>query len=444
MTAHPIQVDTPELLYTGAKDVSQIFVQEIVSGDNSETQTEGSNPSSTQHAREIFTEESVEGLLAVDEHERVKKFCERHHATKTQALLAAFHAFLVRQTDEDGKKTYTIHESPQATFGEEFSLEINNDISESFDGLLRDIKSLSHRRLGSMTSPRNCKLLLAYDQGLRPSNLWNMITTDNIALETIGNSNGGLRLRFIYQPAMYGLEEMERSMENFLHFWSSILASSHLSLLALPLCADREISRQRQFYWSQNITMNAWDNITIIDKFLEVAHKQPQNTAVLTSNGETLTYEGLVHRSCEIAFCLQEMGASPGDSIGLLCQPGLDEIAGMIGILMSRCGYVAIDPGLAVERLSFMMDDSKVPMILVAPDLTILGTEVADKCQSSPQIIQFPEHHPAYSRLSILKSSPQDPFYTIYTSVRSLLFLSHQKIYYIDFIPRAQPGLLKE
>ena len=430
MTTHPNQVNTLEVLYTGAKDVSQILVQEIVSDDDVQTPDEVSDPSSTEHVRDIFTEETVEGLLAVDEHGWLKEFCEKRHVTKTQALLAAFHAFLVRHTDEDGKKTYTIREYPQATFGEDFALEIDNDISKSFEGLLRDVKSLGHHQLGSKTSPWNCKLRLACDQELISSDLWNMIITDNFALETIGNSNIGLRLRLMYQPAMYRSEEMERSMENFLHFWSRILASSHLSLLALPLCGDKELSRQQQFYWSQNITMHTWDNMTIIDKFLEVAHKHPQNTAVLTSDGETLTYEGLVHRSCEIAFCLQEAGASPGDSIGLLCQPGLDEIAGMIGILMSRCGYVAIDPGFAVERLSFMMDDSKAPMILVAPDLKTLGTEVADKSQSSPQIIQYPEHHPTYSQSSILKNSPQDPFYTIYTSVRSLFFRPSENIIY--------------
>lgn len=424
MTTHASQLSTLELLYTGAKDVSQILVQEMDSGDESQSQDGVSTPGSTEHAQEIFTEETVEGLLAVDEHERMKEFCKQRHVTKTQALLAAFHAFLIRYTDEEeGKKSYAIHQYPQATFGEDFALEINNDISGSFDRLLCDMRSLSHRRLGSETSPKDCKPPFAYDPVLVSSDLWIVIITDNIALEAIGNSNVGLRLRLIYQPAMYGSEEMECSMENFLHFWSSILASSHLSLLALPLCGDKELSRQRQFYWSQNITMNTWDNKTVVDKFLEVAHEHPQHTAVLTSDGETLTYEGLVHRSCEIASCLQEAGASPGDSIGLLCQPGLDEIAGMIGILMSRCGYVAIDPGFAVERLSFMMDNSKVPMILVAPDLSTLGTEVVEKSQSSPQIIQFPEHHSAYSRSSILKNSPHDPFYTIYTSVWCLFFL---------------------
>ena len=431
MATHASQLNTPELLYTSAKDVSQIVVQEIDSGDESQAQDGVSTPGSTEDGQEIPTQESVERLLAVDEHERMKEFCKKRHVTKTQALLAALHAFLVRYTDEEeGKKSYTIHQYPQATFGEEFALDIDNDVSESFDGLLRDMRSLSYRRLGSETVPRDCKPPFAYDPLLVSTDLWIIIVTEKIALEAIGNSNAGLRLRLIYQSSMYGLEEMDRSMENFLCFWSSILASSHVSLLALSLCGEKELSRQRRFYWSQNVTMNTWDHLSVVDKFLEVAHEHPQNTAALTSDGETLTYEGLVHRSCEIASCLQEAGASPGDSIGLLCQPGLDEIAGMIGILMSRCGYVAIDPSFAVERLSFMMDDSKVPMILVAPDLTILGTEVVEKSQSSPQIIQFPEHHPAYSRSSIRKTSPQDPFYTIYTSVRCFFYnLSGNIIY---------------
>lgn len=444
MTIHSNQVSTLESLYTGAKDVSRILVQEVVSDEDVPTQKGVSNPSSTEYAREVFTEESVEGLLAVDEYERMKEFCEKCHVTNTQALLAAFHVFLVRHIDEDGKKTYTVCEYPHATFGEDFTLEIKNDISGCFDDLLRHINSLSHLRVGSKTSPRHCELRLAYDQELISYDLWNVIITDNIALETIGNSNIGLKLRLIYQPAIYTSKEMECSLDNFLRFWSSILASSHVSLLALPLCGDKELSRQRQFYWAQNISINAWDNMTIIEKFLEAADKHPQNTAVLTSDGEALTYGGLIHRSCEIAFCVQEAGASPGDSIGLLCHPGLDEIAGMIGILMSRCGYVAMDPSFAIERLSFMMEDSKAPMILVAPDLTTLGTEIADKSQSSPQIMQFPGHHQAYSPLSILKSSPQDPFYTNYTSVRSFLFRKYQKVYYIDFSDRAQPGFLKE
>ena len=267
-------------------------------------------------------------------------------------------------------------------------------------------------------------------QELPSSNLWNLIITDDFALEIIDNSAKGLKLRLFYQSTAYRLEEIDRFMDNFLSFWSGIVVKSHLSPLTVSLCGSKELSKQRKSYWSEKTTPNAWDNITVIDRILEVARKYPQSTALITSDGGTLTYEGLVLYARKIAFSLQNAGASPGDLVGLLCLPGINEIAGMMGILMSRCGYVAMDPVFATERLSFIVNDSKATMVLVDPELTKLGTDLAEKSPLSPKIIQFPEPYSKSPGLDKSSASPQDPFYTIYTSVKGLgLVLSGKNLY---------------
>ena len=156
MSVRADQLNTPQVLCTNAKGASQITVQEAFSDDSSVIQTVIPNEDE-EPSREIFTKEKVEGLLAGDDHERVKRFCEKHHVTTIQALLAAFHAFLVRCMEEEGKRTYTIHER-QVISAEDFSLELTNDISESFDALVQNLKSLDHRRLGSMASSGKCGL----------------------------------------------------------------------------------------------------------------------------------------------------------------------------------------------------------------------------------------------------------------------------------------------
>lgn len=238
-------------------------------------------------------------------------------------------------------------------------------------------------------------------------------------METIGSPKKGLKLRLNFESESYETQEMERSMDNFLSFWSKIIASPHQSLLMVPLCGDKEISIQRHSYWAHSASPNLWENTTVIDRILKIAREYPQNTAVITSDGMTLTYKGLVHRAREIALCLQEAGTSPGDLIGLLCRPGLDEIAGMTAILMNRCGYVAMDPNFAAERLSFMANDAKMRIILVTPDMTTLGTDVAQKSLLSPRLLAFPEPYPTDVHFTPPRASPQDPFYTIYTSVRN-------------------------
>lgn len=233
------------------------------------------------------------------------------------------------------------------------------------------------------------------------------------------NVETGLKLRLTYPLAAYGSKEMQRFMDNFLAFWSSIAAHPHKPLSTVPLCGDKELVMQRDSYWSQNTTPNTWDNTTVIDRILQIACEYPQATAIITSDGETLTYGKLMYHAGNIASTLQQSGALPGDLIGLLCRPGLNEITGMVAILLCRCGYVAMDPTFAAERLSFMANDSKVPLILVAPDLITLGSEVALKSNSTARTLSFPESYSPNYGLNVLPASPQDPFYTIYTSVRT-------------------------
>lgn len=234
------------------------------------------------------------------------------------------------------------------------------------------------------------------------------------------NAKTGLKLRLTYPLAAYDSREMQRFMGNFLAFWSSIAADPHKPLSTVPLCGYKELLMQKNSYWSQNTTPNTWDNTTVVDRILQIACEHPQATAILTSDGETLTYERLVYHARNIALILQQSGALPGDLIGLLCRPGLNEITGMVAILLCRCGYVAMDPTFAADRLSFMANDSKVPLILVAPDLTTLGSEVAQKSNSAARTLSFPESYSPSYGLNVLPASPQDPFYTIYTSVRIL------------------------
>lgn len=230
-------------------------------------------------------------------------------------------------------------------------------------------------------------------------------------------AKSGLELRLTYPFAEYDSKEMQRFVENFLAFWSSIAADPHKPLSAVPLCGDKELLMQRNSYWSPNTTPNTWGNTSVIDRILQIACEYPQATAVITSDGETLTYQKLVDQARNIASTLQQSGALPSDLIGLLCRPGLNEITGMVAILLCRCGYVAMDPTFAAERLSFMANDSKVPLILVAPELTTLGLEVVQKSTSTARVLSFPESYSTSYDLNLLPGSPKEPFYTIYTSV---------------------------
>ena len=172
---------------TQRNDGSQISMRKIV--DNFEHQTKLSNKSSKEDAQTPFLDKllkdnqhvgnvlpvtrvqqdihpwldegqkSVEGFLVKDIYDRVKRFCEEHDVTSTQGLLAAFHAFCVRCADQEDKRSYTVHECKQGAFLGSHFLEMGNDLLESFDLLMQDMKSRAARLFESTTSIGTSRLL---------------------------------------------------------------------------------------------------------------------------------------------------------------------------------------------------------------------------------------------------------------------------------------------
>lgn len=180
------QFGIPEATQRGdTKDDSQISVREIV--DNFEV----SNKHSKEDAQTSFIDnslkdyehvgkllpvttvqqdmhpwlyegqKSVEGFLAKDTYVQMKRFCEGHGVTSTQGLLAAFHAFCVRCTDQEDNRSYTVHECKQGAFLGSHFLEMSNDLPESFELLMQDIKSRAARLFESTTSLGTSRLLYA-------------------------------------------------------------------------------------------------------------------------------------------------------------------------------------------------------------------------------------------------------------------------------------------
>lgn len=163
----------------------------------------------------------------------------------------------------------------------------------------------------------------------------------------------------------------------------------------------------------------------MLQVFFEVVKSHPRTVAIQTSDGDTITYENLVRRARKIAYALQREGAVPGRCIGLFSRPGIDADAGMLGILLTRCGCVPMDPDFAANRLAFMAADFNCQIMLFGPGLETAAADIAIKTQTSPQTIAIEEAASEDDKLGILKSaSPDDPFYIIYTSISRFVPLS--------------------
>ncbi len=97
--------------------------------------------------------------------------------------------------------------------------------------------------------------------------------------------------------------------------------------------------------------------------FAQQVQRAPQATA-LTFEEREVSYEQLDARSNQIAHYLQTRGVGPDVLVGLCFERSPELLASLLGILKAGGAYLPLDPTTPAERLSFMVEDSQVQLVL--------------------------------------------------------------------------------
>src|SRR5579859_1373454 len=141
------------------------------------------------------------------------------------------------------------------------------------------------------------------------------------------------------------------------------------------------------------------------------ATRWPDSIA-LTDGSEILTYHELDSRANRVAQYLRSLGVGPDVVVGVCLERSLDMVVAMLGVLKAGGAYVPLDPAYPPDRLAFMLDDARAPLLITsqrlskrAPsakrDIVIVGAQ---------EIAEQPDHPP---RVDIMSD---DLAYVIYTS----------------------------
>jgi amino acid adenylation domain-containing protein len=108
-------------------------------------------------------------------------------------------------------------------------------------------------------------------------------------------------------------------------------------------------------------------NSTIAELFSRQAADTPEAIAVIAGNRE-LSYRELDERSNRLARHLQSLGVKPDTLVGVAMGRSETLAVSLLAILKAGGAYVPLDPSYPKDRLSWMIEDSGMPVLLTTAE----------------------------------------------------------------------------
>jgi amino acid adenylation domain-containing protein len=178
--------------------------------------------------------------------------------------------------------------------------------------------------------------------------------------------NNALTLEFHYDSQLYEAGYIKRIAEQFSTLIESVIKQKNASINELEILSDRE--RYQLLVEFNNTKKNYPKNKCIHQLFEEQVKRTPNNIAVVYGN-EQLTYAELNQKANQLAYYLQQLGVEPDVLVGICVERSLLMVVGLLGILKAGGAYVPLDPTYPKNRLAFMLEDARVPVLLTQQKL---------------------------------------------------------------------------
>jgi amino acid adenylation domain-containing protein len=170
----------------------------------------------------------------------------------------------------------------------------------------------------------------------------------------------GLRAGLQYNTDLFERATIERMLDHFATLLGGIVANPDAPVSQLPLMADAERQRVLTDFNDSGMSVAELSVVQLVER--QVA--QTPDAVALTMDGRQLTYQELNAGANRLARALVSQGAGPGQLVGISCERSIDMAVGVLAALKSGAAYVPIDPNYPAERIAYMLEDSKAPVLL--------------------------------------------------------------------------------
>ncbi len=237
--------------------------------------------------------------------------------------------------------------------------------------------------------------------------------SSDLALEVFDTDN--FLLFFKYNPGLFSHDTIVRMSDHLKILLDGIVSNPDQNISELPLLTESE-RHKILVEWNDTNTDYPKDKC-IHQLFEEQAEKTPDAVALVFED-EQLTYKELNERANRLGHYLRKLGVGPDVPVGICMERSIWMVTGLLGILKAGGAYVPLDPEYPRERLAFMLEDTKAPVLLTQKTLTDSLPEY--RPEHNAQVISPDSEWKTISKENkenpVSNVTPDNLAYVIYTS----------------------------
>ena len=211
---------------------------------------------------------------------------------------------------------------------------------------------------------------------------FDLVSQPGLPLALDGYGGEQIKLKLLYDRRHFDHPAIQRMLGHLQTLLEGMAADPDQRLATLPLLTEEE---RHKVLVTFNDRKTNYPRHACVHRLFEIQVRSSPDAIALMFSGQTLTYRELSQKANQAARFLRRRGVRRGALVGICVERSLEMVIGMLGILKAGGAYVPLDPAYPHERLTFMLADTQILVLLTQQRLRghLPNTEAAVFCLDS-------------------------------------------------------------
>jgi amino acid adenylation domain-containing protein len=237
----------------------------------------------------------------------------------------------------------------------------------------------------------------------------------NLSIKIVRCAEGNLSAELTYNPDSFDAGDMETLALNLRTLLDRVVENPESPISELEILTETE---RKRILIDFNGTGSEHSCAGLQDS---LAHQLFEEQAALTQDSvavifgdQQLTYSELNARSNQLAHYLKSLGVGAETLVGICCERSTEMLVALLSVLKAGAAYLPIDLSYPTDRLAYMLQDARAPVLLaqerLVERLPAYTTRVVCLDSDWDEIAEQSAENP------VCDARPDSPAYVIYTS----------------------------